>query len=223
MPSCFATSRCGPAFEIAQDDRQAKFVRETREFLVDHRLKVGPLGRDRVGNGRLGHDVHLLLAGPAAGQDHPGLQRRAIRNPIQPVADLLARLDRACPPRQHDEDRLERVVGDGVVARDPAANAQDHRPVPTDQPGERVRIAIRDERAEELAISAIGSGPGEDDPPESGHQAAGGGRHCAVRLRISCPSSYCPRRVRHRDQRVRSQNTVDLLQPRADGESNNVS
>ena len=51
--------------------------------------------------------------------------------------------------------------------------------MPTDEPGERIPVAIRDERAEELAISAVGCGPGEDDPPESGHQAAGGGRHSA--------------------------------------------
>ena len=168
----------GPALEIAEDDRHAQLVGQAREFLVDQRLEIGPVGAGPMGNGRLGHDVHLFLAGTAAGQDRPGLERRPVRDTVEPVADLLARFHRAGAARQHDEDGLEGVVRGGGVAGHAPTDAEDHRPVPTDEPGEGIGVAVDNECAEELPVRAVGSGPGENDSPEVGHQAAGGGRHC---------------------------------------------
>ena len=53
-PSCFATSRCGRPSRSHRTTGRRSLSGRPGEFLVDHRLKVGPLGRGRVGNGGSG-------------------------------------------------------------------------------------------------------------------------------------------------------------------------
>src|SRR5439155_16911784 len=57
---------------------------------------------------------------------------------------------------QHQERRLERVVGVGFVAEPAAADAQHHRPVPADDGRERLLVAVAHEEVEELTVGAVG-------------------------------------------------------------------
>jgi hypothetical protein len=56
-----------------------------------------------------------------------------MRHAVQPRADRLALADRAGLAEQHEEGRLERVLGLVRVAQDPPADAEHHRAVPLDQ------------------------------------------------------------------------------------------
>ena len=62
------------------------------------------------------------------------------------------------PPEQHQERGLEGVVGVGAVTQQPAADAQHHRPVPADDGGERLLVAVAGEQVEQLAVGPLGGG-----------------------------------------------------------------
>ncbi len=75
---------------------------------------------------------------------------------VQPARDLLAAADRGRLPRQHQERRLEGVLGLVRVAQDAAADAQHHRPVPLHQLRERLLrrlVPTRQEPVEQLLVA----------------------------------------------------------------------
>ena len=130
-----------PAVQVAQHDRDAVLVRQAGQLRVEDRLQVGP-GLVR-GNGRVRHGVHLLLLGHPPEGRPAGLQRGPVGDPVEPGPDQVPGPDRGRPPGQDQERGLERVLGQVRVADDPPADAQDHRPVPADQRGERGLVSRR--------------------------------------------------------------------------------
>ena len=59
------------------------------------------------------------------------------------------------PPRQHQERRLKRVLGEMRVADHAPADAQHHRPMPANQGGESVAVARSDKRCQQLPVAHV--------------------------------------------------------------------
>ncbi len=58
------------------------------------------------------------------------------RDAVEPVAQEVGIADGSRPPRQHEEDGLEGVLGMLVVAQELPADAQHHRTVASHECGE---------------------------------------------------------------------------------------
>jgi len=115
-----------------------------------------------------------MLLGPAAGG--AGLQRGAVRDPVQVVAEQLRAADVPGPARQYEEGGLERVLRVVRTAGHPPARGQHHRPVPAHDLGERVLVARGHEPRQEVAVGHVGRA--EDDPEQLPCERTGGlGRH----------------------------------------------
>ena len=76
---------------------------------------------------------------------------------MKPAPDRLLPPHGDGPADQHEERRLEGVLGVVLVAQDRSADAQDHRPVPLHQGGERrpgrvIPVRAVGEPAQELAV-----------------------------------------------------------------------
>ena len=72
---------------------------------------------------------------------------------MQPCSHCRGRADRGRLRREHDEDGLEGILGQVVVAGDPAADSKDEPAVTSDEFGECSLIAACDEAREQLAIA----------------------------------------------------------------------
>jgi hypothetical protein len=109
--------------------------------------------------GRLFDDVphaesasHLSLLCLVPGARHFRSHGRAVGDAVQPVAHQVAGYDGAGPANQDEESRLKRVFGVVQVAQHAPANAQDHRPVPSDEGREGRFIAAGKESAQQFAV-----------------------------------------------------------------------
>jgi hypothetical protein len=140
----------GLALQVAQDDDRSVLVGQATEFLVEQRLQLVP--GVLLLDGRFGHGCHLLLARLPFGGRRPGLERRLVSHPVQPVRDLLAVGDGRRLAHQHQEGRLKGVLGIVVTTEDPAADSPDHRAVTMHQGGERGLCSAADVRLQQLPV-----------------------------------------------------------------------
>ena len=135
------------ALEVAEHHRQAEGPRQAVDLAVDG---LGLLAVDRRLVGRRGHRLGqfarartgtthraTLLSPPPAGDLLPCTPRRPDRDPVQPVAQQVRVTDRPGLASQDHEHGLEGVLRMLQVAQELPADAQDHRPVPAHQGGER--------------------------------------------------------------------------------------
>ena len=76
---------------------------------------------------------------------------------MKPVADHVPRHDRRCFSDQNQKDRLERVLDVLPMPEDSPADAQHHRPVPSNQVLERDVVALTDEAIEQRPVRDAGS------------------------------------------------------------------
>jgi hypothetical protein len=96
-------------------------------------------------------------AGPAA-----SFPRRAASHLVQPAGDRFVPAQGARLARQDEEGRLKGVLGGVVVAQQPPARPQDHRPVAADQLGERgliVRVRVPAQQLRVGEHAPLGRGP----------------------------------------------------------------
>ena len=124
----------GQALQVAEDDRQTVLRREPLDLIVKHRREVKLVG---------------ITEGSAAGtplrcscfrrRAEADLAAEATRQatPCSQLATESRLLNRAGPPDQNQERRLEGILCVVRVAKDAVADTQDHRPVPLDQHRER--------------------------------------------------------------------------------------
>ncbi len=175
------------SLEVAQYDRQAERVWEPLDLemqrlglLAGNGLLVGRRPR-RLDQDGAHHAAGLLVLAPAS-QPEPDTPRRPQCDPIEPVAQQVGVADRPGLPRQHEEDRLEGVLGELAVRHKLPADAQHHRPVPRHDRGERrlacgVGAAPGVEPLHELPVGETRHGAALEERPElTGH-----GTRCLMR------------------------------------------
>jgi hypothetical protein len=80
-----------------------------------------------------GQHRDLPLPPTPFGGHRPALQCRLVGDAVQPAADHLSRRNGSGLADEDKECGLEGVVGVVVVSQQPAAHAQDHRPMPAHQ------------------------------------------------------------------------------------------
>ncbi len=95
--------------------------------------------------------ARLLVPTPTPGP-RSGAGRDPQRDAVQPTGDGIAFLDRMGPPHEHEEGRLERVLGLVLVAQNAPTGPQDHRRVPRDQGLERGLVATVRKAFQELSV-----------------------------------------------------------------------
>jgi hypothetical protein len=78
---------------------------------------------------------------------------------MEPGGNPVAAPDRVGSVDQDQERRLERVIGGGGVGQDPAADTQDQRTMPGDEPLKRCLVASDREPFEKLAVAEPGDRP----------------------------------------------------------------
>ena len=147
----------GHVLEVAEHDRPPVAIGEPVDLLVDHRGRVvAPrAGRDRLA-GPLGRAAFLVAAPGGVRLD---LERDPPGHAMQPAADGALDPDRPGLARQQEESGLEGVVGVVGVVEDAAADAQDHRPMPTDQGLEGQLVAVGDVPFQEPGVGQARQGP----------------------------------------------------------------
>ncbi len=74
---------------------------------------------------------------PTTGHGRAGAGRDAQRDAVEPAPDRSPVADGGGAADEDQERGLEGVLGVVIVAQDRVADAEDHRPVPLDQDGER--------------------------------------------------------------------------------------
>jgi hypothetical protein len=123
------------SLQAAENDREPPGVIETIDLIVDRRSDLAVFHGVSVMHG------HLLTLEPFAAPRPLELQSRALgdatRHAVKPSRECVAVADRMGTPGQDEKGRLKRILGQVVVAKQATANAEDHRPVPFDQRGER--------------------------------------------------------------------------------------
>src|SRR5262249_35075888 len=80
------------------------------------------------------------------------LQSSAIGDAIKPVADFLARHDARRPPNQNQKSGLKGILGVRLMADDTSADAQNHRPMPTDERFKGTLVPLPDEAFQQLTV-----------------------------------------------------------------------
>jgi hypothetical protein len=104
------------------------------------------------------------LVSPPAGGHPMGPSGHVAGDAVQPAGEHRRGSDRTRLPHEDQEDRLAGVVGVGLVPEDSTADAEDHRPMPSHQGGERGLVAGGGEPVEQLAVGRLrgrAGGPAE--------------------------------------------------------------
>src|SRR3954452_1286520 len=99
-----------------------------------HRPQVISLALDGASRRLLVRTTLLMLP---SGRRRAGAGRDAAGDRVEPGPQRVAHPERAGSTPQDQEGRLEGVVGVVLIAQEGPAGAEDHRPVPLDQGGER--------------------------------------------------------------------------------------
>ena len=139
-------------FEMTQHHRRPVPLRQPADFLVESRHDiVAGLAAKRF---RIRHlrcpPFHRTTPGRASVR----LDCDAVSDAIEPAAQRTVHApDRAGLPQQHQECRLEDVLGIIGIVQNAAANGQDCPPVPVHQRLERGGIALGDKPVPQLGIT----------------------------------------------------------------------
>ena len=125
----------GQSLEVAEHDRHSVFLRQPIDFLVD---RGHILGRCLQRLGLLFRNQFQLAVGPLlpnspANETGPGSGRDPEGHSVQPAPERVSAANRTGPAGQHQEDRLEGVVGLVTITQNLPANPVNHRPMPLDQ------------------------------------------------------------------------------------------
>ena len=147
--------RARPAMQVAQHHHRAERFRQLADLLVERRAELGLNPRVfalalLVPARRVGRRDHLPP--PPPGHGHPGLVRRPHRHTVQPPADRARRPDGPHAAGEHEEDRLECVLGVVSVPEHAPADAEHGRAVPVHQCGEGVGIAPGSEGGHQIGV-----------------------------------------------------------------------
>ena len=116
------------------------------QLLVQHRPQFAPFGVHGFacrGLANVQLREHLDTVALATGL--AGAGRHLIGDGVQPGADGFRRADRRGTAGQHEERRLEGVLGVVTVGQDAPAHTMDHRSMPLHQHLERRRVVLCDE------------------------------------------------------------------------------
>ena len=101
------------------------------------------------------HVRYRLLAGAPPGGLSPCLLGDARGHAVQPVAKPFGPLDRAGLARQHQEGRLEGVLGILLLTQHAAAHAQDQRAVALHQRGKGVPVKAAAKALQQVAVRQL--------------------------------------------------------------------
>jgi len=82
---------------------------------------------------------------------HGGLMSHA----VEPIANHIPRCDRCCLSNQDQKDGLECILGILSAAKNSPTDSENHRPVPTYQRAECVRVATLDEIAKQGTVCSL--------------------------------------------------------------------
>jgi hypothetical protein len=74
---------------------------------------------------------------------------------VQPLRDGLLFADRPCVPGEHQEGRLDSVLGILVMVQHPPADAKHHRSVPCDQDSERFLVLAPGKRTQQGSVGLL--------------------------------------------------------------------
>ncbi len=103
----------------------------------------------------------------------PAPSRDPAGHTVEPAADRIQPTDRAGPPHQDQESRLERILGVVRVMKEVPANAQHHRPVAQNQHLECSRITTAREPLQQLPIGQPRCGPRVEEDLDVARQLDG--------------------------------------------------
>ena len=120
-----------------------------------------------------GHFGRQPLPGAASPVHRPRLQRRAVSHAPEPAPDEFSGPNRGRLAHQHEEGRLNGVLGIGPVAQDSPANAENHWAVPAEQAPEGRLIVARQEGLQQVrvrrSIPAVEEGSAAKVPQDGFH------------------------------------------------------
>jgi hypothetical protein len=104
-------------------------------------------------------------------------ERQTARGAVEPGRQRFGLAQRAGLASQHEKGRLENVLGVLHIAQSAAADAVDHRPVPREQGGEGVLIALLHEALQQGGVTGRRFARPSDQTAEMAEQRFGGSRH----------------------------------------------
>ena len=199
------------AFEVTQHQGSAVPLGQSLEFLLQ--------GDDQLARGR----GVALGTGPASGGlrfalQPPGLvgadaKGQAVRDGVQPVPQRLAAVKRRGLAHQDEECGLEGILGGLIVVQHAAADAEDHRSVPSHQRLEGQLVALGRVTLEQLPLGQTGETPPLQEPFDLLlNDAVGLPRHGTSLPKVRIP-------LRMRGKRVGGSNDLHSFTPWTPGKS----
>ena len=97
---------------------------------------------------------------------------------VKPAGERLASANRMGVSDQGQKGGLKGVVGIAAATENPAAHAEDHRPVPPDENLEGGRIVMLGKAAEQFVIGEMGQAFASGNPAEMMNEI---GKHARIR------------------------------------------
>lgn len=138
------------ALQLAEDDGDAVLLGLAAQLLVKPFDQVVAL---ILGQGRrFPHLRHLAFPRAPPRPQRSRLQGRLVRDPVEPVAELLAWRDRRRLASQNEERRLQRILGVVVIPQHAATDAPDHRTVAVDRHRKDGVLPASQETLQELPV-----------------------------------------------------------------------
>ena len=136
--------------QLAQDDRNPVLLGQAAQLAIELQESIVRRLLPRSSGHRDGR--HGAFPPPPPGPVRPRLQGRPVRHAMEPDSHLVTRHDRGRPPHEHEEGRLEGVLGIVVIAEDAAADAPDHRAVAMNEGPERLGLSVVHEPIQQLPV-----------------------------------------------------------------------
>ena len=149
------------AFQVAEHERRAIFLRQPVHLFVDHRIKIEfAMCHELYGATRMLRRASLLVLAPSNG-GRPEARRRATGDLMEPGTQRVSHPERSSLAEEDEKRGLEGIFRVVLVADDGQADAPDHRFVPLDERRESQLgqlVSVRCEPFQELAVGQLSDG-----------------------------------------------------------------
>jgi hypothetical protein len=142
--------------QIAQQDRQTVSLGQPAEFLIEYGQQLA-LQVQHIPRPRFRYLLERHFASGSPGDCPLELAGRVEGDAMEPLRQQLSCADVCGLLGQDEEHGLKSIIGIGGIAENASADAHHHWPMPSNEDGESVLIALAHEQVHELAVGTIRS------------------------------------------------------------------
>jgi hypothetical protein len=152
----------GLTFQIAQNEDGTVLVGQAAQRFIQQGLEIAP--GVWFPSGWFGHGCRLPFPPLPSGAGRPGLERRPVGHPVEPVGDHSTGPDGSRLTHKDKKRGLKSVLRVVIAPQDPAAHAPNHRAMPPHEGRQSRLMTVVDEVVQQLPIGQTRSLLEKDRP-----------------------------------------------------------